>query len=47
MSAQKLAKHFLAIEDPRCAGKVEHYLIDIPVIAVCAAIARLYVVSSC
>jgi hypothetical protein len=29
MSAEKLAEHFSAIKDPRCAGKVEHRLIDI------------------
>jgi hypothetical protein len=27
------------LEDPRCSGKVEHLLIDILVIAVCAVIA--------
>src|SRR4051812_27582719 len=31
--------HFSALEDPRCSGKVEHRLIDILVIAVCAVIA--------
>jgi predicted transposase YbfD/YdcC len=39
MSVEKLVDHFSAIEDPRCAGKVEHRLIDILVIAVCAVIA--------
>jgi len=39
MSVEKLVEHFAAIEDPRCAGKVEHRLIDILVIAVCAVIA--------
>ena len=39
MSAEKLAEYFSAIKDPRCAGKVEHRLIDILVIAVCAVIA--------
>lgn len=39
MPAQTLLKHFSDIEDPRCAGKVEHRLIDILVIAVCATIA--------
>ena len=40
MSVEKLVEHFSALEDPRCAGKVEHRLIDILVIAVCAVIAR-------
>ena len=39
MSAKKLAEHFSELEDPRCRGKVEHLLIDILVIAVCAVIA--------
>jgi predicted transposase YbfD/YdcC len=39
MSVEKLAWHFSGLEDPRCAGKVEHLLIDILVIAVCAVIA--------
>jgi predicted transposase YbfD/YdcC len=39
MSVEKLVEHFAGIEDPRCAGKVEHRLIDILVIAVCAVIA--------
>src|ERR687883_680398 len=38
MSVEKLVEHFAQIEDPRCAGKVEHRLIDILVIAVCAVI---------
>ena len=29
MSVEKLVEHFSALEDPRCAGKVEHRLIDI------------------
>jgi hypothetical protein len=36
---QKLVEHFSALDDPRCAGKVDHRLIDILVIAVCAVIA--------
>ena len=36
MSVEKLVEHFSALEDPRCAGKVEHRLIDILVIVVCA-----------
>ena len=39
MSVEKLVEHFSALEDPRCAGKVDHRLIDILVIAVCAVIA--------
>ena len=34
MSVEKLVEHFSALEDPRCAGKVDHRLIDILVIAV-------------
>jgi hypothetical protein len=34
MSVEKLVEHFSALEDPRCAGKVEHRLIDILVIGV-------------
>ena len=39
MSVEKLVEHFSVIQDPRCAGKVEHRLTDILVIAVCAVIA--------
>jgi len=39
MSAKKLGEHFSELKDPRCSGKVEHLLIDILVIAVCAVIA--------
>ncbi len=39
MSVEKLVEHFSALEDPRCAGKGDHRLIDILVIAVCAVIA--------
>jgi hypothetical protein len=39
MSVKRLAEQFSTLEDPRCAGKIEHQLIDILVIAVCAAIA--------
>ena len=35
----QLIEHFSELEDPRCPGKVEHRLIDILVIAVCAVIA--------
>lgn len=39
MVIDALLHHFSALEDPRCAGKVEHRLLDIVVIAVCAVIA--------
>jgi predicted transposase YbfD/YdcC len=39
MTAETLVEHFSALEDPRCSGKIEHHLIDILVIAVCAVIA--------
>jgi hypothetical protein len=39
MSVEKLVEYFSALEDQRCADKVEHRLIDILVIAVCAVIA--------
>src|SRR3954465_1803423 len=39
MSVEKLVEHFSTLEDPWCAGKVDHRLIDILVIAVCAVIA--------
>jgi hypothetical protein len=32
-------RHFAGLEDPRCTGKIEHLLIDILVIAVCAVVA--------
>jgi hypothetical protein len=32
---EKLVEHFSALEDPQRAGKVEHRLLDILVIAVC------------
>lgn len=34
-----LIEHFSDLDDPRCPGKVEHRLIDILVIAICAVIA--------
>ena len=34
MSVEKLVEHFSALEDPRCAAKVDHRLINILVIAV-------------
>ena len=39
MSVRNLVEEFSALEDPRCGGKVEHRLINILVIAVCAVIA--------
>jgi predicted transposase YbfD/YdcC len=39
MSIESLVRHLSAVEDPRCQGKIEHRLIDILVIAVCAVIA--------
>ncbi len=39
MSIETLGRYFVAIEDPRCSGKVEHRLIEVLVIAVCAVIA--------
>jgi predicted transposase YbfD/YdcC len=35
----QLIEHFSALDDPRYPGKVEHQLIDILVIAICAVIA--------
>ena len=39
MSIDSLVQHFSVVEDPRCQGKIDHRLIDILVIAVCAVIA--------
>jgi hypothetical protein len=39
MSIETLVQHFGAVEDPHCRGKIEHRLLDILVIAVCAVIA--------
>src|SRR3712207_5350962 len=39
MAVEQLVGHFEAVEDPRCRGKVEHPLVDILAIAVCAVIA--------
>ena len=33
MSVEKPVEHFSALEDPQCAGKVDHRLVDILVIA--------------
>ena len=35
-----LVESFAALDDPRCPGKVEHRLVDVLVIAVCAVIAE-------
>ena len=39
MSVRALVEEFSALDDPRCDGKVEHQLIDILVIAICAVVA--------
>jgi hypothetical protein len=39
MSIESLGRYFVAVEDPRCSGKVEHRLVEVLVIAVCAVIA--------
>ncbi len=39
MSIEKLGQYLVAVEDPRCPGKVEHRLVEVLVIAVCATIA--------
>ena len=39
MSIESLGQYFVAVEDPRCSGKVEHRLTEVLVIAVCAVIA--------
>ncbi len=39
VSIENLAQYFNTIEDPRCSGKVEHRLVEVLVIAVCAVIA--------
>jgi len=39
MSIEKLGRYFVAVEDPRCSGEVEHRLVEVLVIAVCAVIA--------
>src|SRR4051794_29906466 len=39
MSIETLVQHFGMVEDPRCCGKIEHRLLDILLIAVCAVIA--------
>ncbi|MGH8715838.1 MAG: transposase family protein [Burkholderiales bacterium] len=36
---KKLIEHLSKLDGPRCPGKVEHRLIDILVIAICAVIA--------
>lgn len=39
MSVKALVGEFSTLDDPRCSGKVEHRLIDILVIAICAVVA--------
>ncbi len=39
MAADELVAHFSGIDDSRGAGKIEHRLMDVLVIAVCATIA--------
>src|SRR3954451_648279 len=39
MSIESLVRHLGVVEDPRCQGKIEHRLIDILVVAICAVIA--------
>ncbi len=39
MSIEKLGQYLVAIEDPRCSGKIEHRLVEVLVVAVCAVIA--------
>ena len=39
MSIERLGQYLGAVEDPRCSGKIEHRLVDVLVIAVCAVIA--------
>jgi predicted transposase YbfD/YdcC len=39
MSIETLVQHFGMVEDPCCCGKIEHRLLDILVIGVCAVIA--------
>ena len=36
---ESLIEHFATLDDPRCAGRVEHRPVDVSVIAVCAVIA--------
>jgi hypothetical protein len=39
MSVETLGQYFVAVADPRCSGKVEHRLVEVLVVAVCAVIA--------
>jgi len=39
VSIEKLGQYLVAVEDPRCSGKVEHRLVEVLVVAVCAVIA--------
>ncbi len=35
-----LIEQFATLDDPRCAGRIEHRLVDVLVIAVCAVVAE-------
>ena len=37
---ENLVEQFAALDDPRCPGKVDHRLVDVLVIAVCAVVAE-------
>ena len=39
MSVETLGQYLVVIEDPRCSGRIEHRLVEVLVIAVCAVIA--------
>jgi len=39
VSIEKLGQYLVGVEDPRCSGKVEHRLVEVLVVAVCAVIA--------
>jgi predicted transposase YbfD/YdcC len=39
VSIEKLGQYLVGVEDPRCSGKVEHRLVEVLVIAVCAVLA--------
>lgn len=39
MWIEKLGQYFVAVEDPRCSGKIGRRLVEVLVVAVCAVIA--------